>query len=302
MLNKDSAHLQLSEAQMREFGYRVVDLLIRHCTSLPAKTPSRRVSRQAMEGLFREDIPQGARDPLEVLARTERDVFGHIMHVDHPRFFAFVPGPGNFVSAMADAMAAGFNVYAGSWLEAAAPAQIELVTIDWLRTACSLPDGAGGLFTSGGSAANLIAVAAARHAMLADDMHGAVAYCSDQTHSSVERGFRILGFQPQQLQKLTSDENYRLSLGRLQQAVERDRAAGLKPFCVIATLGTTNTGAVDQLPEIAAFCRRENLWLHADGAYGAAAVFCERGRRLLEGIGLVDFAHPGPAQVAVSAV
>lgn len=285
----DSADLQLSETQMREFGYRVVDLLIEHVTSLPTKTPYSRAGRSDMEALLREDLPsERCADPLHVLLRAQEEIFAHMTHVDHPRFFAFVPGPGNFIGAMADALAAGFNVYAGSWLEAAAPAQVEIVTLDWLISACGLPDGSGGLFTSGGSAANFTALATARHVMLDNEMDGAVAYCSDQTHSSVERSMRLLGFRPRQLQKLPSDEGYRLCPATLQKAVERDRAAGLRPFCVIANAGTTNTGAVDPLPELSVFCNRQHLWLHADGAYGGPAVFCERGRRLLEGIGRVD--------------
>jgi len=124
--------------------------------------------------------------------------------------------------------------------------------------------------------------------MLDGDMNKAIAYCSDQTHSSIGRSFRILGFKSTQLRKLPSDENFRLSLAMLHNAVQRDRSTGLRPFCVIGTPGTTNTGAIDPLPELAAFCQEEGLWLHADGAYGASAVFCERGRQLLEGISGVD--------------
>jgi glutamate/tyrosine decarboxylase-like PLP-dependent enzyme len=241
-----------------------------------------------MEALFREEMPVNSQDPQAVLARVERDVFGHIMHPDHPRFFAFVPGPGNFVGALADALASGFNVFSGTWLESAGPAEIELVTVDWLRAACGLPETAGGLFTSGGSAANLAALATARQIKLGDDIAGAVIYCSDQTHSSVLRALRILGFKAGQLRSLPADESYRLNLDLLRQAVTEDRATGLRPFCVVASAGTTNTGAIDPLPALADFCRSEDLWLHADGAFGASAVFCGRGRALLDGLGQVD--------------
>ncbi len=284
----NNSFLQLSEKQMRDLGYGVVDVLIEHQKTLAEKTPTRRSGRQAMERIFREVLPQKPNDPMEVLKRAKKDIFGNIMHLDHPRFFAFIPSPGNFVSVMADALAIGFNVFAGTWLEAAGPSEIELLTIDWLRTACGFPSGAGGLFTSGGSAANLTAVATARHIELKGNMERAVAYCSDQTHSSVDRAFRILGFGPGQLRKLQSDQNFRLDVQALRDAVSQDRSAGLKPFFVVANSGTTNTGAIDPLPELAAFCRDEDLWLHVDGAYGAAAAFCERGRKLLEGIGSAD--------------
>jgi glutamate/tyrosine decarboxylase-like PLP-dependent enzyme len=206
-----------------------------------------------------------------------------MMHVDHPRFFAFVPGPGSFVGAMADALAAGFNVFAGTWFESSGPAEIELVTLDWLRAACGLPETAGGLFVSGGSVANITALAVARHIGLQGRPDGVV-YCSDQTHSSVERGLRVLGFRPDQLCTLPSGPGYELDLEALRRTVSADRLSGRTPFCVVANAGTTNTGAVDPLPALASYCRDENLWLHVDGAYGAAAILCERGRALLTGL------------------
>ena len=109
------------------------------------------------------------------------------MHVDHPRFFAFVPGPGNFISTMGDALASGFNVFAGTWLGGSAAASMELLVIEWLRNFCGMPETAGGLLTSGGSAANLIALVAARHNGARSDISRATVYYSDQTHSSIER-------------------------------------------------------------------------------------------------------------------
>ena len=280
--------MNLTPDEMQDLGYKVVDILVEHLTSLSSKSPSRRANRIEMEALFREQIPQDGQDPLDVLRRVERDIFSHIMHPDHPRFFAFVPSPSNFVSVMADALASGFNVFAGTWLEAAAPAEIELVTLDWLRSVCGLAEGAGGLFVSGGSTANLTAIATARHVRLGGDMTGAVVYCSDQTHSSIQRALRILSFKQEQLRTLPSDYGYRLDIATLRTAVDQDRVNGLVPFCVVATSGTANSGAVDPLPELATYCRSEGLWLHVDGAFGAAAVFCERGRALLKGIGDAD--------------
>jgi glutamate/tyrosine decarboxylase-like PLP-dependent enzyme len=211
-----------------------------------------------------------------------------MMHVDHPRFFAFIPSPSNFVSAMADALAAGFNVFSGTWLEGSGPTQIELVTIDWLRQICGLPDTTGGLFVSGGSMANLTALAIARETKLKNRIADAIVYCSDQTHSSIDRGLRVLGFRPAQIRKIPSDKDFRLVMSRLRRAVIADRATGRNPFCVVANVGTTNTAAVDPLPELADFCSEEGLWLHADGAYGAAAMLSDEKRYLLEGLERVD--------------
>ena len=280
--------LNLSREDMRALGYRVVDILVEHFQELPGKPVTRKADRPALEARLREALPEHGANALEVLDQLQRDVFSNIMHTDHPRFFAFVPSPSNFVSVMADALAAGFNVFAGTWLEASGPTQIELVTIDWLRQACGLPDSAGGLFVSGGSMANMTGLAVARHVKLRGRTEGAVVYFSDQTHSSVERGLRVLGFQDHQMRKIESDDRFCLDISALERKVEADHDAGRVPFCVVANAGTTNTGAIDPLPALVDYCRREALWLHVDGAYGAAAVFCERGQALLDGLGQVD--------------
>jgi glutamate/tyrosine decarboxylase-like PLP-dependent enzyme len=124
--------------------------------------------------------------------------------------------------------------------------------------------------------------------MLPGSLDLAVAYLSDQAHSAVERALRVIGLRPEQIRRIASDQQFRLPVNSLAAAVAQDRRAGLQPFCVIANAGTTNSGAVDPLDELADLCASESLWLHADGAYGAAAVICERGRAALRGLGRVD--------------
>jgi glutamate/tyrosine decarboxylase-like PLP-dependent enzyme len=189
---------------------------------------------------------------------------------------------------MADALVAGFNPFAGTWLEASGPAQVEIVTVDWLRQICGLPPTGGGHFVTGGSTANLTALAVARHIKLSDKMENAVVYFSDQTHSSVERALRLLGFARDQMHKIPSDDTLRLSVSTLQQVIEKDQAEGYRPFCVVGNAGTTNTGAVDPLPELAGFCAREGLWLHVDASYGGAALLSQKGQEVLTGIERVD--------------
>lgn len=136
--------------------------------------------------------------------------------------------------------------------------------------------------------ANLTALVAAKQVKLNNRIENAVVYFSDQTHSSLEKALRILGFTREQIRRLPSDDGFRLLTPELRRAVAEDRAAGRQPFCVIANAGTTNTGAVDPLNEIAGFCSAENLWLHVDGAYGAAACLAERGKKLMAGIERAD--------------
>ena len=280
--------LEMSPAEMRALGYRVVDLIADHFAHLPEKPVGAKGDPALLRPAFLEPPPSAPVSADLLLSRLEGDVFSRVLNICHPRFFAFVPGPSNFVSAMADALASGFNVFNGSWLGGSAAAALELAVIDWFRGWCGFPDQAGGLFVSGGSMANLTALVAARHTLLADRTEGAVIYYSDQTHSSIDRALRVIGFRADQIRRIPSDDEFRLPLDVLGSLVAGDRAAGLRPSAVIANAGTTNTGAIDPLAGISAFCREQGMWMHVDGAYGAAAVISDRGRKLLHGIELAD--------------
>jgi aromatic-L-amino-acid/L-tryptophan decarboxylase len=273
---------------MQRLGYRAVDLLVQHFAGMRDGPVGAKRDPNELMALFSGGPAETPTDPQELLERLEKEVFPNNLHVDHPRFFAFVPGPGNFVSAMADALASGFNIFNGTWLGGSAAAALELTVIDWFRRFCGFPETAGGLFVSGGSVANLTALHAARRQKLGDQIEGATIYFSDQTHYSVERALRVLGFAPDQLRKIPSNDRYQLSLESLRTEIHADRRRGLRPFCVVANAGTTNTGAVDPLSDLADLCGAEDIWLHADGAYGAAAVICERGREKLAGLDRVD--------------
>jgi aromatic-L-amino-acid/L-tryptophan decarboxylase len=282
------SRIALSREEMQKFGYAVVDLLAEHFANVRDERVGSKADRSKLIRLFDGDPPETGRDANEILAQLERDVLPHNLHVDHPRFFAFVPGPNNFVSAMADAIAAGFQIFNGTWFGGSAAAAVELGVIQWLARVFSLPNTAGGLFVSGGSVANMTGLVAARDAMLQDRVQGASVYLSDQTHSSVERALRVIGIARDQIRRLKSDESFRLSIKAVRAAVAQDREKGLRPFCIVANAGTTNTGAVDPVFQLAEFAAEENLWLHVDGAFGAASILSERGRALLAGIELAD--------------
>src|SRR5438094_3781798 len=197
--SNNRSRITLSREEMREFGYRVVDLLAEHFANVQDGPVGAKADDPAqMISLFDQDPPETGRDPNELLAQLERDVLPHNLHVDHPRFFAFVPGPNNFVSTMADALAAGFNIFNGTWFGGSAAAAVERGIIRWLCRLSGLPSTAGGLFVSGGSVANMNVLMAERHALLQDRVDGATIYFSDQTHSSVERALRVIGFASEQ--------------------------------------------------------------------------------------------------------
>ena len=275
--------LGLETAEMRSLGYWVVDRVIEHLESLPGDRAIGEGSPAELWEALGGPVPEEGGSAQDAL-RTLTDVaLSHMQHGDHPRYFARVPGPSSYAGVLADWLATGFNAIAASWGGGSGPATVELVALDWLRELLGMPEGTEGVMTSGGSLANLTALAAARAAA-----GPGVCYLSDQTHSSIPRALRTLGFPPEHVRVLPSDERLRLPLDALAAAVEADAATGVRPGFVVATAGTTNSGAVDPLPEIADLCSAKGLWFHVDGAYGASAALCDAGRRVLTGMEHAD--------------
>jgi aromatic-L-amino-acid decarboxylase len=177
----------------------------------------------------------------------------------------------------------------GSWMQSAGPSRLELVVLDWFRQWIGYPSSAAGVLVSGGSAANLTALACARETLLGAEMSGkAVAYVSDQAHSSLARAARLIGFGPGQVRVLPAGSDRRLQADVLAAAIDADARAGHKPLMAIGAAGTTNTGAVDPLGELAAVCREREVWFHVDAAYGGFAALTSRGREALAGLADAD--------------
>ncbi|MCC7259412.1 MAG: aminotransferase class I/II-fold pyridoxal phosphate-dependent enzyme, partial [Alphaproteobacteria bacterium] len=280
--------LTLSEAEMRAYGQQVLDMVIAHCTSLKDEIVAQPTDLDMLDRWFKEPLPEQGVSFNEVLKELQQNALSTMSHLDHPRNFSFVPGPGNYVSALADFISSSFNIFAGAWLGPSGVAAIEMKSIAWLKQLFGMPAPAGGLFVSGGSMANLTALAVARHMKLRNNPMNAAVYFSDQTHSSVPKGLNVLGFQPYQIRKITSDAQFRLPVDMLRETISADRRRGLVPFCVVANAGTTNTGAVDPLAELRKLCDEEGLWLHVDGAYGGGSILSAKGKALLKGIEKAD--------------
>ncbi len=280
--------LELDPETMRELGYRVVDLLVERIATIDKSRVWRGASRAEMESRLREPPPERPTQFDELLRRLEADVLPFMGQHDHPRFFGYVPGCPTWPGILGDFLASGVNVFAGTWLQSAGPSTVELVVLDWFRQWVGYPGQASGILVSGGSLANLTAISCAQETKVGGRSESAVVYVSTQSHSSVTRALRVLGFRPGQVRALPVDDRYRLRPDALAAAIEKDVRAGREPFLAIANAGATNTGAVDPLPELASVCAEAGVWLHVDAAYGGFAVLTERGRRWLAGIDQAD--------------
>lgn len=283
--------LELDRATMRRLGHRVADVVAEHLATLREQPVYATLSRPEAEQLIAGPPPENPTDFDQLLATLRERVFPYAVREPHPGFVAYVPGCPTFPAVLGDWLATGFNFFAGVWPVAAGPNALELVVLDWFRQWLGMPDGSGGLLTSGGSGATLTATIAARHHVVGDDatqIARLVVYTSDQAHSAVVRAAWIAGVPKSQVRALPVDRTFRLSMDALDAAMRQDRAAGLLPLMVVASAGTTNTGAVDPLHAIADLCERERVWMHVDAAYGGFAVLTERGARALDGIARAD--------------
>jgi len=276
---------------MQQMGRQVADFVAQHLATLRDQPAYSKLDRASARQLLDADPPMHPSSFDAVLAQFGERVVPHHAREPHPRFLGYIPSCPTFPAVMGDWLATGFNFFAGVWSVAAGPTEVELTVLEWFRRWMGMPEGTRGLLTSGGSAATVTAVVAARHAALgADtaDLARLTVYCSDQAHSSVMKAAWIAGVARNHVRAVPTDREYRMEVSALRKAVKADRKAGLRPFFVCATAGATNTGAVDPLHEIADFTTKEKLWLHTDSAYAGFSVLTERGRKLLDGLGRAD--------------
>ena len=281
--DRSSDALGMTPEEMRRLGHWVVDRVVDHFEQSPDGPAVRTGSPDELREVLGGPPPEQSGDPLAAMELLTDVALLHMQHGDHPRYFARVPGPSSFAGVLGDWLGTGFNAIAASWKGGSGPATVELVVLDWLRSLLGMPEGTEGVLASGGSLANVTALATAR----AVDGPG-VAYLSDQTHSSISRGLVALGFGPGEVRMIPTDEAMRMPLDAVEAAIAEDRAAGRRPGFVVASAGTTNTGSVDPLHPLADLCAEQGMWFHVDGAYGAPAALCEPGRRVLDGIERAD--------------
>ncbi len=278
--------LQMSPEQMLDLARKAAELVVERIDGLPKENAWEGEFRHELENWLLEEPPEAGRPAAEVIEQAARDILPIATRLDHPRCFGFVPTAPTWPGVLADFMAAGYNANACTWLVASGPSQLELVVIDWLRRWLGYPESAGGLLTSGGSAASLDAFVAAREA--ADHPERMTVYMSDQSHSAHIRAAKIIGVRPECVRLLPSDDQFRLDMEALARAVADDRAAGFNPIAVCANAGASSTGAIDLIGAMADYCEAEGIWLHVDAAYGGFAVVTERGKELLRGIERAD--------------
>jgi glutamate/tyrosine decarboxylase-like PLP-dependent enzyme len=252
--------------------------------------PAYVVTEDKGKGIFDSPIaeaPMPVGEAIELLRR----------HVDRPGLnpasgghLGYIPGGGIYTSALGDYLADVMNRYAGVFFGSPGAVHLENMLLAWMAELIGYPKGYGGNLTSGGSIANLIGIVAARDSCLASsaDIPRSAIYLTQQAHHSVDKAIRIAGLRECVLRHVPMDARYRLDAQSLARLMDEDARAGLRPWLVIASAGTTDTGAVDPLPAIGAVARSHGAWLHVDAAYGGFFILCEEGRKILSGLDQAD--------------
>ena len=284
-LREAAAPLEPDADSRRELGGQALDHALAYWDQVeaaPSNRPWSEVFSQHLEPEFTEE----GRDAASILDYVATCVDRPGFATTSPRFMAYIPGGGVTYSAFGDLIAATSNKYSGFASASPGAVRIENASVAWLASVIGYPHDAGGTLTSGGSIANLAAVVAAREARDPDGA-GAI-YVTRFAHYCIDKALHIAGRGRSPKRLIATDESYRMSVEALEQALEEDRRNDVRPWIVIASAGTVDTGAIDPLPEIAELCRRYGAWLHVDGAYGGLFALCDEGSTLLRGIELAD--------------
>ena len=280
--------LELSANETRALVDAAVRRVIEYVESLPGQPSADTEGGAALARSLVEPLPERGRPYEELLDLVFDRIIRKGFGTAGPGYLAYIPGGGILHSAVADFVADAVNRYVGVFEAAPGLAQIEANVVRWFCDIVGYPAAARGFLTTGGSLATFSALHTARRERLPEDFLSGVLYASDQVHHSVAKAAMLAGFPEGSVRTVPSDETFRIRLDSLEEAVARDRAAGRRPFLVVGSAGTTNTGAVDDLQGLATFCEREALWLHVDAAYGGFFLLTAEGRRRLAGIERAD--------------
>ncbi len=277
---------------LRVQGHRMLDDMVDYLEQIRER-PVWQPIPQEVRSLFHEDLPHQPAD-LQAVHRTfMQDILPFAVGNAHPGFMGWVHGGGTPVGMLAEMLAAGLNANLGGRDQM--PIEVERQVLHWVRTLFGFPDSASGLFVTGTSMANLIGVLVARTAAMGTDVrfngtfcNRLVAYASSGVHGCIAQALDISGIGIDALRTIPVNRQHQMDVGALERAIAADRDAGLKPFLVVATAGTVDVGAVDDLDRVADVARRTGLWFHVDGAYGALAMLAHDIAPLLSGIERAD--------------
>lgn len=281
-----SSCLEMESTEMLKLASEVSRMLVERQARLRSEPCVVVAAADKLQVLADTLAPESGTAPSEVIQRCCSEVLPYISAHDHPRFLAYVPGSTVWPGVLADYLTAGYNVHQGTWIGSSGPSVVELCVLRWISEWIGMPPTASGAFTSGGCAANINGLLAAREAA-GHPEHGVV-YLSEFAHLALTRGAHIIGVRRADVRLVPTDAHGQMDPQALAEMIGADRANGRSAIAVCATAGTTGAGLVDPLNAIADVCAKQGVWLHVDAAFGGFAVLCDEGRQLLQGLERAD--------------
>ncbi|MEX2238912.1 MAG: pyridoxal-dependent decarboxylase [Dehalococcoidia bacterium] len=282
-----------SWGDFRALGHRMVEDIADYLENIRDR-PVWQAVPDEVAATMQQPVPVEGAGEEAAYDEALRNVLPYNMANVHPRFWGWVMGSGAPIGVLGDFLASALNSQLGGADHM--PSRVELQVVEWCKEMLGYAPDASGVLTSGGSMANLYALAVARHCKAGWDVReeglaghqDLVTYASTEAHSSIQRAIEALGMGNRNLRRVAVDSDLRLDARRLREAIQQDLSAGRKPICVVANVGATNAGSIDPLPEIAEVCREFDLWFHVDGAFGAMAYLSQEFRPALAGMELAD--------------
>jgi aromatic-L-amino-acid/L-tryptophan decarboxylase len=279
--------LEPSADEINDWGKSVMQFMIDYIGGLRGRPVYRHTSAREIRRALDSPLPAKGTDFDSLLTIFRETIVPFSRQNAHPRMFGYVQSPGTPIGAFADLLASTLNANLTIWRSAPAPVELERLTIDWIRQILGFPAEAGGLFVSGGSMANLAALAAARQTKY-DSLGRLRIYGSTAMHFSILKAASLLGIGPDNVQQVAVDECFRMRIDDLVAKIDADLKDGYVPLCVIGNAGTVDTGAIDPLGEIRDVANRFKLWMHVDGSYGAFAILADSVKKLFAGMEQAD--------------
>lgn len=279
----------MSAEDFRRYGHMVVERVARYLEEVERAPVLSRVRPGEVRASLPAEPPRTGEDMAAILADFDDKIMPGITHWNHPGFMAYFAISGSGPGILGELLTAGLNVNGMLWRSSPAVTELEEVTLDWLRQLLGLPEPLFGEITDTASSSTLYALAAAREFAKLDIHERGTSgrrlrvYCSAEAHSSVDKAVITLGLGSEGLRHIPVDDRFRMRADLLAAAIAEDRAAGMSPIAVVATAGTTATTSIDPVPEIAAICEREGLWLHVDASYAGIAAIVPEKRYVLAG-------------------
>jgi aromatic-L-amino-acid decarboxylase len=288
----------MNAADFRRYGHEVVEWISDYFESIEQRPVLAQVQPGDLIAQLPDAPPEHGETMDEILADVDRLIAPALTHWSHPSFFAYFATSTSAPGIFGEMLSAAFDAKALLWRTAPAAQELEEVALSWLRQMIGLPESFQGIIYDTASVSSMHAIAAARESLdlriREDGMSGRTdlpllrVYCSEQSHSSIEKSVITLGLGQRSLRKMPTDAEFRMDAVALARAVEEDKQAGFIPFCVVATVGTTSTTSIDPVEQIADVCERHKLWLHVDAAYAGSAAVVPELRQVLAGCERAD--------------